>query len=73
MTETLKRDVRSLAGELIWGGEPIASFLGISPGKFYHLVSKDQLPGVRKIGGSYVASKSALRQAFGAIGEDGGE
>jgi hypothetical protein len=55
----------TLADDLIYGAEEIGDFLGITARAAYHQIESGNLP-VKRMGRLIVASKSALRRAFGA-------
>jgi hypothetical protein len=54
----------------VWGAARIAAEIGLNRQSTYHLLSKNLLPGVKKIGRRYVTTTGQLRRALGA---DGGE
>jgi hypothetical protein len=54
----------SVGRDLLWGAAEIAAELAIPERKVFHLLENDMLP-ARKVGGSWVASRSRLRGFFG--------
>jgi hypothetical protein len=55
---------QTLAEDLIWGAKPIAAEIGRSERQTFYLLENGQLP-AQRIGGRWVASRSALRRHFG--------
>jgi hypothetical protein len=53
----------SLAGDLLFGAQAIADYLGISVGQAYHWLASGYLP-VTKTGDLYIGSKARLRRHF---------
>jgi hypothetical protein len=56
----------TLAGDLLHGCAAIGAFLGIGPRRAFFLAKKAALPGVQKLSGRWVGSKSVLRNHFQA-------
>jgi hypothetical protein len=57
------RDGRALGDDLLWGVKAIASEINRTERQTFNLVKTAAIP-VRKIGGRYVASRTALRRHF---------
>lgn len=49
---------------VIWGAEGIARALGITKRQAFHMLSKDQIKGARKMGGRWAITKNALANNF---------
>jgi hypothetical protein len=54
----------------IWGAARIAAEIGLDRQATYHLLSRNLLPGVKKIGRRYVTTPSRLRAALAADGSE---
>jgi hypothetical protein len=54
----------------IWGAASIAAEIGLDRQATYHLLSRNLLPGVKKIGRRYVTTAGQLRRAIGAGGDE---
>jgi hypothetical protein len=52
--------------DFVWGAEEIGALLGRNPRQTHHLLSKGDIKCARKIGGRWVASRTALLREFGA-------
>jgi hypothetical protein len=53
--------------DLLWGATPIGKALGLNPRQAYHLLESGLVPGARKIGGRWCASRGGLRRNFDAL------
>jgi hypothetical protein len=51
----------SLAGDILFGAEAIAEELGVDIRRAFYMLSHGHIPG-RKIGGTWVTTRSALRR-----------
>jgi hypothetical protein len=56
----------SIADDLLRGVKPISAFLGESERRVFYLLERGLIPG-GKIGASWVASKTALREHFAKL------
>ena len=54
---------RSLSDDLVWGVKALAVEIGRTERQTFHLLERGLIPG-RKLGGRWVASRSALRQSL---------
>jgi hypothetical protein len=68
MNTTPEAEVKGGDGpsEYIWGVAAIAREINRTPRQTFHLLSKGALTSVKKIGGRYIATRSALRRELGA-------
>jgi hypothetical protein len=53
--------------DLIWGATPIGKELGLNPRQAYHLLESGAVPGARKVGGRWCASRPGLRRNFAEL------
>jgi hypothetical protein len=53
-------------GEFCWGAAEIGAVIGRNPRQTHHLLTNGQIACARKVGGRWVASRSALLREFGA-------
>jgi hypothetical protein len=53
--------------DLLWGAAPIGKELGLNPRQAYHLLESGVVPGARKVGGRWCASRGGLRRNFNAL------
>jgi len=52
--------------DVIWGAKAIGQALGLSERQAFHRLEAGQIPGARKIGKSWAASRSAILRMFSA-------
>jgi hypothetical protein len=57
--------------DLVWGAENIGRIINRSTRQTFHLLAKGEITGARKVGSSWVVSRSALRNQFCADIDDG--
>jgi hypothetical protein len=50
----------------VWNAGPIGAVIGRNPRQTHHLLTKGEIKCARKVGGRWVASRSALLREFGA-------
>jgi hypothetical protein len=60
-----QRSVDGPAGDFLWGAEEIAAIIGRSPRQTFNLLIRGQIRCARKVGGRWVASRSALLRELG--------
>jgi hypothetical protein len=52
--------------DFLWGVAEIGQAIGRNPRQTFHIISKGELKSVKKIGGRWVVSRSALLKELGA-------
>jgi hypothetical protein len=57
--------------ELVWGAAEIGKVINRSPRQTFHLLESGLIPGARKLGGQWVASKRVLLRPFLEVSSDG--
>jgi hypothetical protein len=57
-------DLDNLAGDLLYGMNEIADFVGVSERRCYYLATNRMLPGVFKQGGGWVGLKSEIKAGY---------
>jgi hypothetical protein len=55
---------------VVWGCDAIGKVIGRSPRQTHHLITKNQIQSVKKVGGRWVAGRAALLREFGASQQD---
>jgi hypothetical protein len=55
------------AGDLVWGAEAIGLVINRTERQTHHLLSTGAIKCARKVGGRYVAGRSALLREFGGL------
>jgi hypothetical protein len=53
--------------DLLWGAIPIGKELGLNQRQAYYLLESGVVPGARKVGGRWCASRSGLRRNFRSL------
>jgi hypothetical protein len=66
MVETLDNSSSSVEIDLIWSVVAIAKVIRRSERQTFYLLETGKIPPARKVGGRWCASRSGLRQFFGA-------
>ena len=59
------RGLDNSPGDFVWGAEEIGVIIGRNPCQSHHLLINGQIKCARKVGGRWVASRSALLREFG--------